>query len=95
VLDLYVRPEARGRAVALRLLAAAAAQLRREGGAFLRGTAVGTGAAKQLYDRVAICNPTTECTVSGRGFRELADLENASRRDLVQRLPNADSNYEA
>jgi hypothetical protein len=86
---------ARGNAVALRLLAAAAAQLRREGGTFLRGTAVGIGSAEKLYGRAAICNFTTECIVRGRAFRELADLESAPLRELAQRLPNADSNYEA
>jgi GNAT superfamily N-acetyltransferase len=95
VLDLYVRPEARGRAVAIRLLAAAAARLRLDGGAFLRGTALDTGPGKELYSRAAVCNPATECTLSGRAFRELAELERLPARELVRRLPNAAWNYEA
>jgi GNAT superfamily N-acetyltransferase len=95
VLDLYVCPEARGRAVAIRLLAAAAAQLRLDGGAFLRGTALDTGRGKALYGRTAVCNPTMECTLSGRAFRELAELEKLPARELVRRLPSAAWNYEA
>lgn len=94
VADLYVRRGARGRAVALRLLAAAAASISRDGGAFLRGTAVDRGAGRKLYGRVAVCSSTTECTVGGRAFRQLAELENAPARELVERLPVVPLNYE-
>lgn len=94
VLDLYVRREARGRAVSVRLLAAAAAQVGIEGGTFLRGTAVDAGTGKQLYGRAAVCNSTTECTVSGRAFRELAALERLTSREIVQRFPDKAGNYE-
>ena len=95
ILDLYVCPEARGRAVALRLLAAVAAKVQGDGGRFLRGTAVDTGSGTQLYGRAAVCNTTTECTVGGRAFRELAELENLPSRELLLRLPDAAWNYEA
>lgn len=95
ILDLYVCPEARGRAVAIRLLAAAAGQVRTAGGTFLRGTALVTGRGKKLYSRAAVCSETTECTVSGRALRELAELETLPSRDLLKRLPEAAWNYEA
>jgi GNAT superfamily N-acetyltransferase len=94
ILDLYVRQEARGRAVALRLLAAAAVQIRSDGGKFIRGTALDTGPGKQLYGRTAVCTATTECTVSGRAFRQLTKLANVPPREIVRRLPDESWNYE-
>lgn len=95
VLDLYVCPEARGHAVAIRLLAAAANRVCMNGGTFLRGTAIDTGSGRKLYGRAAVCDATAECTIGGRALRELAALEQMPSRELVQRLPAPTSNYHA
>lgn len=94
VLDLYVRPSARGRTMALRLLSSVASAVRAGGGSFLRGRAVDSTGAARLYARAAVCESGLECTLSGRAFRQLAELENSPTRELVRSLPDRSWNYE-
>ncbi len=94
ILDVFVTPEARGRAVALMLLCRAAHAIRRDGGVYLQGGAVDGGSGRRLYARSAVCEPGVQCTVSGRAFTRFADLADADIRDAVLSLPNPAWNYE-
>ena len=94
VLDLYVEPARRGRGVALLLACGAAAQVARAGGLFMKWGAVETGTALHLYRRFGVCDGTN-CIVSGRAFRRLAELAGRSVREVVRSLPETSWNYEA
>jgi GNAT superfamily N-acetyltransferase len=95
VLDLYVAPDARGRGVAVALLCFAAAEVRAEGGAYMRGGAVDTGSGARLYGRFGMCGAGTNCTVGGRAFRRLAELAGRPIREVARSLPERAWNYEA
>lgn len=92
---MYVEPAFRGRAVGIRLLAAAAASIQDGGGVFLRGMAVPDASVRKLYARAAVCRDTSECTLSGRAFRRLVDLRGLRLRELATSLPEVSWNYEA
>ena len=94
ILDLYVHPRSRAKTLGVRLLAAAASAVRAEGGTFLKGGAVDNPAAKRLYNRCAVCQPDVDCTLSGRAFRQFADLEAAPARRLIQAMPHRSWNFE-
>jgi GNAT superfamily N-acetyltransferase len=94
VLDLYVRPELRGRGVALQMVAAIAAMVRARGGTFIKGQAVGPASTRRLYERLAVAFEGADCIVGGRAFRTLADLAGKSARVMVRGLPDKASNYE-
>jgi GNAT superfamily N-acetyltransferase len=93
-LDLYVVPAWRGRGIALLLGCAAAAQISRDGGLYLKGSVVQSGAAHHLYRRFGVCDGAG-CIVSGRAFRQLAELAGRSDRELLNMLPDPSWNYEA
>lgn len=94
VLDLYVQPAWRGRGVALLLACAAAADVARAGGLYMKGGAVETGTALHLYRRFGVCDGAN-CIVSGRAFRRLAELAGRSVREVVRSLPETSWNHEA
>jgi GNAT superfamily N-acetyltransferase len=94
VMDLYVRPELRGRGVALELVAAIAAAARAGGGVFVKGLAVGDARTRRLYERVAMAFEGADCIVGGRAFRVLADLAGRPARAIVAGLPEKSANYE-
>ena len=93
--DMYVEPSMRGRGVGVLLVAAVARKVRDAGGAFLRGTAVNESAVRRLYARAAVCGETVECTVSGRAFRRMAELDGRHVREVVRSLPRTEWNFEA
>jgi len=84
---LYVRPDARGVAIAAALIAELCARARRDGAEFLRGGAL-TDDVARLYERCAIGAPSFECHVSGEAFQVLADLGGRPVREIVRGLPN-------
>ncbi len=92
--DMFVVPELRGKSIGPLLVCAVAAEVRRNGGQFLRGQAVDEPSVRRLYERVAIGSANVECTLSGRAFRTLADLARASPRQVAGSLPPKSWNYE-
>jgi GNAT superfamily N-acetyltransferase len=93
-LDLYVVPGWRGRGVAPQLVCAAAAEIARGGGLYLKGGAVDTGSGRRLYSRFGVCD-AAGCIVGGRAFRRLAELAGRSAREILRGLPERAWNYEA
>lgn len=94
VLDLYVQPAARGRGVAVAMLAAIAARVRVTGGRYICGQSVPNPRVQRLYDRVAATFPATNCYVGGRAFRVLADLDGAAPRRIARSIPDKAWNHE-
>ena len=93
--DVFVHPQFRAAGLGVRLVLAAAAAIQENGGVYLRGLSVETPAVQKLYERVAVCRGTEECTVSGRAFRSLVDMKDKSMREIVGQLPNIAWNYQA
>ncbi|MBV9773034.1 MAG: N-acetyltransferase, partial [Gemmatimonadetes bacterium] len=89
-----VAPRWRGRGVALLLGCAAAAEIHRGGGLYLKGTAVETGSGARLYGRFGVCDPSG-CIVAGRAFRRLAELAGRPVREVARSLPERAWNHEA
>jgi GNAT superfamily N-acetyltransferase len=92
--DLYVVPSARGRGVALGLIAACCAQVRRAGGAYLRGEAYDAAGVRQFFRRVAVMMPSGEVALGGRAFRRMAELADSSPRMMLSGLPPIEWNHE-
>jgi ribosomal protein S18 acetylase RimI-like enzyme len=88
---LYVRPEARGRAVAAMLVAEVCAQVRAAGGKFLYAGS-NEPEVTALYDRVAISWPQREHGLSAEAFQRVADLAGAPAKDIVRGLPAPELN---
>jgi GNAT superfamily N-acetyltransferase len=82
---LYVRPRQRGRGVAPAIIAAICADIRSEGGCFLRGTY--TAKVGRLYERVAVGTVQHECHLSATAFHVVADLAGSPPRRLLRGLP--------
>ena len=95
VLDVYVTPGRRGKAVAVALLAAAADEVRRAGGTYLKGLVVAERAGRRLYQRLGVCFPGEHCYVSGRASRELSALAGRPAREIARRLPDKSWNRES
>ncbi len=95
VIDLYVAPGKRGRAVSLLLLVEVAAQVAKVGGKFIKGQAIPKPGVRELYDRIAMSFPGADCIVGGRAFRALAELSGRSPRHVVAHLPDRAWNHEA
>src|SRR5262245_16786556 len=94
VLDVYVTPGRRGRGVAVALLAAAANEVRRAGGTYLKGLVVAERAGRRLYQRLGVSFPGKHCYVSGRAFRALGDLAGQPPREILRTLPDKGWNRE-
>lgn len=94
IADLYVQPKQRGVGVALALLAQLAADVRDQGGAFLRGGAYERESTRRFYGRIAIVAPSGDTHLSGRAFRHLADSAGLPIRDIVNRFPRPEWNLE-
>ena len=87
--DLFVARAFRGRALAVRLVAAVARAVRQEGGLFVKGEVLTDDAARlRAVHRIAVGFAGESVYVSGRAFRELAALADADIRTLVARLPS-------
>lgn len=83
---LYVRPEARGRGVAIAILATIGDRVRQAGGEFLLGQ--GNDETTPFYERCAIATGgSRDCYLSAEAFQVLADLAGRSPRELVGHLP--------
>jgi GNAT superfamily N-acetyltransferase len=83
---LYVKPCYRGREVAPAIIAAICADIRREGGCFLRGTYADK--VGRLYERVAVGSAQHEGHVSASAFHIVADLAGHPPRRLLRGLPD-------
>ena len=82
---LFVRPEARGRGVAVALLAQVCADVRASGGVYLHAT---YGAAvAPFYEQVVTGWDVRETYLSETSFARLADLAGRPVRELVRALP--------
>jgi GNAT superfamily N-acetyltransferase len=88
---LYVRPEARGHAVAAMLVAEVCARVRAAGGEFLYAGS-GEPNVTKLYDRVTHSWPERQHALSAEAFHRVADLAGAAARDLVRGLPAPELN---
>jgi GNAT superfamily N-acetyltransferase len=82
---LYVKPRQRGLGIAPTIIAAICADIRSEGGRFLRGTY--TDKVGRLYERVAVGSLQRECHVSAMAFHSVADLAGRLPRRLLRGLP--------
>ncbi|KAM3091443.1 GNAT family N-acetyltransferase [Phormidesmis sp. 146-35] len=95
VIDLFVDPIHRGRGVAIQFITAIAVKIQQQGGSYIKGQAVeNPRSVQRLYQRCARCFPGADCYVSGRAFRQLAELSGQSLRDMVRNLPELAWNYE-
>jgi len=93
--DMFVARRCRGRALAVRLVAAVARAVRQEGGLYVRGEALQEDLVRlRLVRRLSVGFPAESVYVSGRAFRVLADLADADIRTLVARLPSAEMSRE-
>jgi GNAT superfamily N-acetyltransferase len=95
IIDMYVMPGFRGLGVALLLVAEAAARTLESGGRFVKRQAVTKPGVRDLYERVAMSFPSTDCIVGGRAFRVLADLAGKPARVVLRNLPDKSWNHEA
>jgi GNAT superfamily N-acetyltransferase len=84
---LYVRPEARGRAVAAMLVAEVCKRVRNSGGEFLYLGSV-EPSVTALYDRVTHSWPEQTHALSAEAFQRVADLAGASAKEIVRGLPS-------
>ena len=94
VIDLYIDPAYWRWGGAMNLIMAIATQIQQQGGVYIRGQAVENPSVQRLYQRCAHCFPTVECYVSGRAFRQLAELSGKEIRDVAKNLPKPAWNYE-
>lgn len=94
VIDFFVAPAHRGLGAAIFLIVKLAAEIRDNGGTYFKGGAVDNSAVQQLYRKLAMCLPDGESYVSGRAFRQLAELSGKSLREIIRKLPEAAWNYE-
>jgi GNAT superfamily N-acetyltransferase len=92
-LDLYVVPGWRGWGIALLLVCAAAAEIARGGGVYLKGTTVESGSGGRMYSRFAVCD-AAGCIIGGRAFRRMAELAGLPVREVFRSLPHHSWNYE-
>lgn len=87
---LYVTQPYRGSGIAAQIIAAVCADIRNEGGCFLRGTY--TDEVAHLYERVAVGHSQRECHLSAAAFQTVANLAGSGPRELVRALPAMQSN---
>jgi GNAT superfamily N-acetyltransferase len=95
IADVYVTPAGRGLGAALLLIARACRDAHALGGAFLRGGAYERASTRMFFSRVAVVAPSGETHLSGRAFRHLAQLQDASVRALLRSLPVLEWNHQA
>ncbi|HVJ20171.1 MAG TPA: GNAT family N-acetyltransferase [Polyangiaceae bacterium] len=95
IADLYVIPSARGRGIALALVAGLCAEAHKDGATFLRGASYDRASPTgRFYERIAVGADSAECHCSGRAFRTLAGLHGQRIRTIVQSLPPKEWNLE-
>ena len=92
-IGLYVSPSHRGVGIPACIIAAMCAEIRKDGGHFIR-TSYGPELAS-LYERVGVGGDERSCHVSARAFEKLADTAGGSAREIIRALPDKKLNYEA
>jgi predicted GNAT superfamily acetyltransferase len=93
--DLFVARRHRGRGLSIRLLAAVAQEVQRRGGAYIKGEVLSDDPRRlQLLHRVAVGFSGESVYVSGRAFRQLAQLAGADARALIEGLPTPEMSRE-
>jgi GNAT superfamily N-acetyltransferase len=94
--DLFIDRAFRGRAAAVRLVAALAGVVLERGGAFIRGDLVlgGNDARRRLAQRMTVGFPGEAVYLAGTGLRKLASLANTRAVDLLRQLPTPDDSRE-
>jgi len=86
--DLYVCPDKRGEGIAVALIAQMAADVRAEGGKFIRGRAYDRNSpVGHLYERLAVGHDSAECHLSSDAFEEMAKLAGLPVREIARRAP--------
>lgn len=86
--DLFVARRHRGRGLSIRLLAAIAQDVQARGGTFIKGEVLTDDPRRmQQLHRVAVGFSGESVYVSGRAFRQLAQLTDVDARALVEGLP--------
>lgn len=93
IADLFVLPSYRGLGVSLALIASAAAEVKADGGGFLRGGAYDRESTRRSYARVAVVRPSGDTYLSARAFRRVAELAGRPIRDIVRGLPPIEWNF--
>lgn len=89
--DLFVKRRFRGRAVAIRLMAALAGMVRAQGGSYIVGEVGQGGPRSRLVERMTVGFFAQTVYLAGRGLRELAALADADLRSLPVQLPRPDA----
>jgi hypothetical protein len=90
---LDVKSRQGGLGVTPAIIAAMCADIRSEGGCFLRATY--TDKVGRLYERVAVGTAQRECHLSATAFHVVADLAGSPPRRLLRGLPDKRTNYVA
>jgi GNAT superfamily N-acetyltransferase len=92
IADFFVMRSHRGRGLAIRLAAAVALSVAKDGGVFLKGDVMEDDLRRlHLMRRITVGYPAQSVYISGRGFRELAELVEADLKMLVRKLPSAEA----
>jgi hypothetical protein len=95
ILDLYVLPGHRCRAIAPLLLGHAARRIRKGGGQFLSGQGIENKThPEKMYGKIAVDVHGVECILGGRAFRVFSELDITDVRKFIKGLPKKEWNYE-
>ena len=94
VLDLYVAPEHRCRALGPALLNHVARRTASAGGCFLVGQGiVNPSHPERLHQRCAVTHEGVECILGGRAFEVFAALRPSDLREFIRALSPKEWNY--
>jgi GNAT superfamily N-acetyltransferase len=92
IADFFITPSHRGHGLAIRLAAAVARAVAKDGGVFVKGDVLEDDLRRlHLMRRITVGYAAQSVYVSGRGFRELAALVDADLKTLVRKLPSAEA----
>jgi GNAT superfamily N-acetyltransferase len=87
--DLFVALAHRGRGLSIRLVSAVARTIQARGGTYIKGEVLLDDPRRlRLLHRVAVGFAGESVYVSGRAFRQLAELTSTDRKGLVRGLPS-------
>jgi GNAT superfamily N-acetyltransferase len=92
IADFFVTRSHRGQGLAIRLAAAVAGAVAKDGGVFIKGDVLEDDLRRlHLMRRITVGYAAQSVYVGGRGFRELAALVDADLKTLVRKLPSAEA----
>jgi GNAT superfamily N-acetyltransferase len=95
IIDLYVDPNHRGKAIAPLLLSFNAKRIKEKGGNYLSGLGiVNKTHPEKMYNKIAIGVPGIECILGGKAFRVFSELDSSDIRKFLKGLPKREWNYE-